>query len=103
MTQKSIKEQFKPGDRWRVKREGTPLTVRGNLGNTVLGSFDCDELRTIARVQERCLVSIQPDGREIDTAWPWPKTEAAIVTAEPGKLVFRYTCGGPLVTMTKET
>ena len=88
MTQKAIKEQFQTGDRWQVIREG---------GNN---PRPCDEVRTVARVQVRCLVTIQPDGKEIDTDWPW-RDASEIIEAIPGKLKFKYPDGGPIVSLTE--
>jgi hypothetical protein len=98
MTLNKIKQMFVPGDRWQVQREAKDLTIRGNLGNTLLPARNCDEPRTIVAVRTRCLVSLRPNGKEIDTDWP-KATE--IIEAREGFLKICYAGWGTVVTLTK--
>lgn len=95
MTLTQIKSMFIPGEQWRVERQA-------DWGR------NCDEIRTVKRLQNRCLVWTRADGKEIDTDWP---KAGDILNAAPGLLEFRYPgcivnqqmSLGPLVKITKAT
>lgn len=97
MTITEIKSMFAPGQQWRVQRTGKPVTIVGNLGNTVLPAIDCDERRAVKRVMGKQLVTTMPEGRDCYTDWP---KAGEIIEAKPGLLKFQYT-NGPTVTLTK--
>lgn len=94
-----IKSMFSPGDAVIVTREGnTPITIVGNLGNTVLPANNGTERRTMKACRSGDWVMTKADGRDVYTMHP---KASEIVESAPGRVKFKYN-NGTIITIEKE-
>lgn len=89
MTLNEIKEQFKPGDRWKVTVYQPGLTVHGNLRTVPIAPSTSVTERQVHSVHSYGLLWEPDPETQKQRRTEWPK-HTEILEARPGYLRFEY-------------